>query len=190
MSKPKKTARLIITYRCNRSCPGCCNGHGNSVRNIENIKELLEYEEIIITGGEPMLLGEDLHEFIHALRYNHNYAGRIYLYTAFFKAWNTRQSTMLAHINGITYTIHAESSDADIFMLKKLSELSTLGLNDFSSRLIIDSRVYKKYDFSNIDLTNWDVIRKLQWKEDCKPAENEELLYFPLDGRFYDKTIL
>jgi len=37
----KKTARVIVTYKCNRSCPGCCNGHGNKVKKINDIQELL-----------------------------------------------------------------------------------------------------------------------------------------------------
>jgi hypothetical protein len=83
-------------------------------------------------------------------------------------------------MNGITYTIHAEATDADIMILKSLSKLTVLKEPNFSSRLIIDSRVYDHYDFSNIDLTNWDVIRKLQWKDHCEPAPNEELVEFLL----------
>lgn len=174
----KKTARVIVTYKCNRSCPGCCNGHGNSVRKIENIEELLGYEEIILTGGEPMLLGSTLQEFIQKLRVG-MYSGKIYLYTAHWKDSRFNHE-IIKMVNGITFTIHAEAVDADIISLKWLSKQKRLAEPNFSSRLIIDSRVYEKYDFSNIDLTNWDVIRKLQWKDYCPPAPNEELVEFLL----------
>ena len=38
----------------------------------------------------------------------------------------------------------------------------------------------KKYDLSNICLKTWDVVRKLEWKEKCDPADNEDLLLFHL----------
>lgn len=182
MSKPKTTARLIVTYRCNRSCPGCCNGHGNSVREIKDIQELLGFDEIILTGGEPMLLGFKLGQFISTLRED-GFKGKIYIYTAFFDENSVLHKNIIKNSDGITYTIHVEANDSDIKALKSLSEMPVLQWGDFSSRLIIDSRVYEKYDFSNIDLKNWDVIRKLQWKDECQPTEHEELLYFPLDGR-------
>lgn len=182
MSKSKTTARLIVTYRCNRSCPGCCNEHGNSVREIEDIQELLKYDEIILTGGEPMLLGFKLGQFISTIR-EEGYKGKIYIYTAFFDEKSILHRNIIKNSDGITYTIHAESNDVDIKALKSLSEMPALQWEDFSSRLIIDSRVYDRYDFSNINFSHWDVIRKLKWKDECKPAEHEELLYFPLDER-------
>jgi organic radical activating enzyme len=178
-SSMKKTARLIVTYNCNRSCPGCCNTHGNTVRKIENIEELLGYEEIILTGGEPMLLGFKLLDFIYRI-HDLKFKGNIYLYTAYWNDANMNYRELLQLVDGITFTIHAEANDKDIISLKRLSEYSRLRESNFSSRLIIDSRVYEKYDLSNIELTNWDVIRKLQWKDYCEPAPNEDLVEFLL----------
>lgn len=175
----KKTARVIVTYQCNRGCPGCCNGHGNAVRKIEDINDLLGYEEIILTGGEPMLMDEKLWDFYTRLK-AHGYVGKIYLYTAFWDNTNERHRTLLKWVDGITFTIHAEATDTDILALKLLSEHATLKYPRFSSRLIIDSRIFEKYDLSNIYLSNWDVIRKLQWKDYCPPAPNEELVEFLL----------
>jgi hypothetical protein len=149
------------------------------VRKIEDVQELLGYEEIILTGGEPMLYLMELNDFVVALR-NIGYKGNIYLYTATVNISSPGVMRLLRDIDGITYTIHAEANDSDIKLLKSLSSLSILGYENFSSRLIIDSRVYDRYDFSNIDLTNWDVIRKLQWKDYCPPAPNEELVEFLL----------
>lgn len=175
----KQTARVIVTYKCNRSCPGCCNGHGNAVRKIEDIRELLGFEEIILTGGEPTLLGLMLNGFVYSLK-DLGYKGKIFLYTATVDIYSPSIMRLLRDIDGITYTIHAEANDGDIKLLKSLSSLSILGYVNFSSRLIIDSRVFEKYDLSNINLNNWDVIRKLQWKDYCPPAENEELVEFLL----------
>ncbi len=174
----KKTARVIVTYKCNRSCPGCCNTHGNTVKKIEDIRELLGYEEIILTGGEPMLLVGKLMEFVSGLKAR-GYNGKIYLYTAYWKD-NRFNHEIIKMVNGITFTIHAEVNDSDIIALRTLSRQNRLADPKFSSRLIIDSRVYDRYDLSNIDLTNWDVIRKLQWKDYCPPAPNEDLVEFLL----------
>lgn len=182
MSKPKTTARLIVTYRCNRSCLGCCNNHDNRVREITDINELIEYDEIVITGGEPMVIPEEISKFIINVA-GAGYRGSIFLYTAYLRINSDLHKDIVDMVDGITYTLHAESLDGDIKNLKRLSSYRRLADSDFSSRLIIDSRLYDRYDFSNIDLTNWDVIRKLQWKDKCEPAEHEELLYFPLDGR-------
>lgn len=51
----KETARVIVTYRCDRHCPGCCNTQPQDVKTIHLIEELKDYEEIVVTGGEPLL---------------------------------------------------------------------------------------------------------------------------------------
>ena len=51
---------------------------------------------------------------------------------------------------------------------------------DLDMRLFIDKRVYDRYDLSNICMKTWDVVRKLEWKEKCDPAENEELFLWNL----------
>jgi len=175
----KTTARVIVTYNCNRNCPGCCNEHGNAVYKTDVINELLMYKELIITGGEPVLISEKVMDFISRLR-ELGYIGKIFLYTAAFDGYNLYHHAVLKQVDGITFTIHAEATDRDIISLKALSKQSILDKSNYSSRLIIDNRVYDHYDFSNIDLKKWDVIRKLQWKDECKPAENEILTEFLL----------
>lgn len=175
----KKTARVIVTWGCNRQCEGCCN---NSLDKSEiktvTIEELRQYEEIVITGGEPMLLKDKLYNFISDLKKNMPKA-KIYLYTSY---WDDSQLSKytIGMLSGISFTIHNESTDKDIIALKNLSRYIDRFL---STRLFIDNRLYDKYDFSNINFDRWDVIRKLQWKKECEPAHHEELLYFPLDGR-------
>ncbi len=49
-----KKLRLIITEKCNRKCSGCCNNDWN-IDKLPVITDFSKYNEIIITGGEPML---------------------------------------------------------------------------------------------------------------------------------------
>ncbi len=174
----KKTARVIVTLNCNRRCPGCCNINLPGHRKVSTDEELMGYQEIVITGGEPMLIPGKLLELINRM-WDKGYRGKIYLYTSF---WNGKgiSKEILKELDGFTFTLHAECTDKDIIALKSLSNSGILQNKDFSSRLIIDKRVYERYDLSNINFSRWDVIRKLEWKEKCNPAENEELLIYEL----------
>lgn len=63
----KKTARVIVTFGCNRKCPGCCNSQLPEYRTIHSDEELMKYQEIVITGGEPMLIPGKVLEFINSM---------------------------------------------------------------------------------------------------------------------------
>ena len=73
----KKTARVIVTLACNRKCPGCCNETIGKVASIGDISVLSDYEEVVITGGEPMLNPDSLLRFIKALK-KQNKQQRVY----------------------------------------------------------------------------------------------------------------
>ena len=171
----KKTARVIVTTTCNRRCPGCCNETIGRVASIGDISILSDYEEVVITGGEPMLNPNTLLRFIKALK-KQNKKQRIYLYTACLTMDD--HPVILKHLDGITVTVHAEATDNDIRDLKYMSY--NLYGEDLDMRLFIDKRVYDRYDLSNICMKSWDVVRKLEWKEKCDPADNEDLLLYHL----------
>lgn len=171
----KKTARVIVTYKCDRNCRGCCNGKPHDIREIESPKALRKYEEIVITGGEPFLDPKALKFFIKDLR-RQNRKVKIFLYTAYLHADEYKR--ILGLLDGMTVTLHAECTDDDIRNLKYMS--NGLDGEELDLRLFIDTRVYEKYDLSNIDFSAWDVVRKLEWKEECRPAENEDLLYLQI----------
>lgn len=171
----KKTARVIITYKCNRQCHGCCNSQPQEIREISNIERLAGYEEVVLTGGEPMLNPKELMGFIKKLK-KQNKNQRIYLYTACMEL--DEHMKLLNMLDGVTVTLHAEATDEDIRGLKYMSE--NLWGENVDLRLFIDERVYEKYNLSNIRMSTWDVVRKLKWKEKCEPAEHEDLLCFPI----------
>ena len=54
----KQTARVIVTLVCDRSCPGCCNTNGLDGIQEVNLERLKDYEEVVLTGGEPLLMGD------------------------------------------------------------------------------------------------------------------------------------
>ncbi|WP_312432736.1 4Fe-4S cluster-binding domain-containing protein [Lacrimispora sp.] len=182
----KDTARVIVTYDCPRSCPNCCNEHIGNVPAV-NFEDLLKYKELVITGGEPMMIGARVVEMIHRIRQS-GYAGKIWLYTAELNVQRWADKMVLQEVDGITYTFHYEYSQRDITLLKRLTghikELNkTGGLNSRSFRLLIDRRLEKEIDWKDIKIPGvWDEVRLLKWKDDeCPLPDNEELIYYDLE---------
>lgn len=99
-------ARVIVTKKCNRKCKGCCNERLGLIDKV-SFENLFKYEEICITGGEPMLMSERVVEMIHRLRLQ-GYTGKIWLYTASSRKlksyWACKM--LIDAVDGITYTIH------------------------------------------------------------------------------------
>lgn len=48
-----KKLRLLVTAKCHNKCPMCCNNQF-SIEKIP-VVDRLDYDEISITGGEPLL---------------------------------------------------------------------------------------------------------------------------------------
>ncbi len=175
-------ARIIVTTKCNRHCKGCCNDQ-EAFKNIEcldDINSLLEFEEIIITGGEPMLIASEVYLFLSDLRKRLLYPGKIYIYTALFNELLIEDySRIMDFADGLTYTLHYEATDQEVTWLAFLSKLLPC-MADRVYRLSIDSRLYNRYDFSNIDLSAWSVIRKIQWQDNCQLPPGERLFIYQL----------
>lgn len=83
-----KKLRLLVTAKCHNKCPMCCNNQFD----FEKIPvvDRLDYDEISITGGEPLLPGSShlttwLVGGIKATQYAMGLPkSTFYLYTAFF----------------------------------------------------------------------------------------------------------
>lgn len=175
-------ARVMVTTACNRHCENCCNEQDefSQVEVLDCIYSLLKYDEVIITGGEPMLISSEVALFIHELRRELGYAGKIYIYTALYnKGLFAEYRDLFKYINGLHYTIHHEATDQEVMELKLLSEMLPRK-SDLSFRLSIDSRLFERYDFSNIDFSAWSVIRKMKWQANCKLPDNEKLFIYDL----------
>lgn len=154
----KKTARVIVTLACNRKCPGCCNETIGKVASIGDISVLSDYEEVVITGGEPMLNPDSLLRFIKALK-KQNKRQRVYLYTACLSMDD--YGKILNQLDGITVTLHAEATDDDIRNLKYMSH--NLYGEDLDMRC--SSTVeYMKNMIYQYRLKTWDVVRKRNGK--------------------------
>lgn len=186
----KKTARVIVTYDCPRHCENCCNEHIGNVPEVK-FEELLKYEELVITGGEPMLLSPRVVEMIHRLRAK-GYTGKIWLYTSQIKTARWADRAVLNEVDGITYTLHHKPSQADLSAARKLSKYILDNLDnrthERSDRLLIDSRCYTVEVLRIIGsddhnpLDHWESVKSLKWKdEECPLPVGEELVFYDLE---------
>lgn len=183
----KKTARVIVTYKCSKKCENCCNEHIRDVPEVR-FEELLKYKEIVITGGEPMLIAPRVVEMIHRLRAN-GFTEKIWLYTANFRIEHWAHRRLIKEVDGITYTIHFPASKKDILYAANLNQFIRDHFdnrhNARSDRLIYDSRSRNVMDTvmaGTGDGNHWSKIKSLAWKTDeCPIPENEDLLFYDLE---------
>lgn len=177
----KKTARVIVAYKCNRKCENCCNEHIQDVPEIQ-FEDLLKYEEIVITGGEPMLIAPRVVEMVHRLR-DKGFRGKIWLYTATFDKKHWAHNMLIRDVDGITYTFHADYTNRDISMLKDLTEFLNSGGFPGSYRLMVDSRVMRDISLQDIKgIRKWTEVKSLIWRADeCPVPEHEDLLFYDLE---------
>ena len=170
-------ARVIITLACRRTCDGCCNNMPvfEEHRKIASIDAVAGYAEIMLTGGEPMLYPRQTLGLVHHLKAHTG--ARVYLYSALYtRADRITWSELLASLDAFQFTLHAEAQDGDVAALEQLCTLVAATPHPGRSfRLAIDRRLYERYDFSNLDLSGWDVVRKMVWIIDAPLPAGEDL---------------
>ena len=171
-----KKLRLLITDECPKNCEGCCNRDWDIVNlpKIELYKhDYSQYNEVLITGGEPLLGIEKLKEIIDTI--NAGYSRRvpkIYVYTS----WNGDPSSFFKtfeYAAGICYTIHTDEDAKFIkncdWFLKQCSYYENQ-LKNKSLRL----NVFKGIDYNKEALSeNWKIKDDIEWIKDCPLPDNE-----------------
>ncbi len=156
-----KTLRLLLFDKCNRRCPKCCNKTFDT-KNLPIVKSYKGYEEIILTGGEPMLYPGYVLNTILSIR-NQNPTAKIIMYTA--KTDDPFMlSIVLAKLDGITITIH-DDNDVDSFLQ------FNAGTRIVNKSLRLN--IFKCIDFETRFLNNWSIKENIEWLDDCPLPENE-----------------
>jgi len=166
-----KQARVVVTFKCPRSCPGCCNTYSSimaSAKTIHNFDGLKDYDVIMLTGGEPMLFPDrtiKMADIIHKKAPN----AKIFLYTALHKS-DGDLSRVLQHVDGVQFSLHAEANDKDIEEFHKFQEVAKKHVGSKSFRLYIDSAMPK-------ELQQKVRVNRSVWKRfEVKPWSSEEEL--------------
>lgn len=158
-----KSLRLLLWSECNRACPGCCNKQYDLTK-LPVETDYSEYNEIILTGGEPMLYPERLPIIIEIIR--HQTGAPIYMYTA--KVDDTYAAMrMLDLLDGITVTLHDQ---ADVKPFKKFSEF----MPDYFSERSLRLNVFKGVNWVYFAKDSWWQIKDgIVWLDPCPMPENE-----------------
>lgn len=114
-----KKLRLLLTTKCPNKCPMCCN---NSWDFSElPVVDRWNYEQIMFTGGEPLLMLNklcDLADSVRSITSTMGIDSKIYVYTAICD-WN-KLRTILKHVDGIVLTPHSKGS---VEAFKEFNEL-------------------------------------------------------------------
>ena len=132
-----RIARTIMTFDCQRDCDLCCNKYAPMQRLMtpSSLEDLKAYDQVLITGGEPMLYPRKAVELAKALR-EQNPMQTIYLYTALYSPYMEK---ILPYIDGVHFTIHYPTTRADLLGFYKFQDLIE-GWNK-SFRLYLEPRV-------------------------------------------------
>lgn len=123
----KRTARVIITLDCKRNCPYCVNKYESIkkiMKPIGSFTEVEDYQEILITGGEPMLNPPKTGAMIFNLRTAYP-KKTLYLYTAKYhhEIWK-----IIPFLNGVHYSIHEKATEIEVMEFHQFQD--TLYLRD------------------------------------------------------------
>ena len=160
--------RLLLLSQCNRECPGCCNKDWD-LGGLPIADSYKEYDEIFITGGEPMLKPDLIRRAVEEIR-EENPTAPIYLYTA--KPDPELVTLLQTHLDGVTLTLH-EPEDLGPTFIQFYYSVQALGFTETKSlRLNIFSNVH--YNYRDFPLDGWGVKDGIEWIKDCPLPVNEE----------------
>jgi len=161
--------RLLVTKKCHLKCEKCSNKQFD-LDNLPSLDEFHKFDEVIITGGEPYLYPDKLHNLIGYIK-GHSSA-KIYIYSAHFGILN--DTWLLSHIDGITFTIHKNSQfSLTIFKLSEF-KLAKIKLNHNLTLIL-----YIENDLYLVSLSDyyvnkhlWDKIKYFDMIDNCEIKED------------------
>ena len=165
-----KKLRLLITPDCNRNCPQCCNKNFDldALPQIAQADEFKKYDEIALTGGEPLLVYDKLRETIMYLREYGDYQGPLHLYTAMP---GHEHIVELAKITNLIITIHDKNAMID--MLDAWTLLEKIPIRYM--RVKLAPAVHQYYAMMDNLLYGCDV-ECFDWIEDCPLPGGEDFM--------------
>lgn len=158
MSKMKKL-RLLITKACPKQCEGCCNKDWK-LDELPICTDYSGYDEILITGGEPILRHNRLRSVITEIR-RVNKAAKIYIYTA-FPSFSIGELLIKGYIDGVTFTLHEQK---DVPKFEELNLFISLACMRNSPSLRLN--VFKGIKVKLPSMSNWIIKDNIEWIKDC-----------------------
>jgi organic radical activating enzyme len=162
-----KKLRLLVTKDCNRHCKGCCNKDWN-LDKLPNCKSYKGYDEIILTGGEPLLLDMMVLKLLFLdISKTMKSTAKVYLYTAMTHKI-TKILNVLYNIHGITLTLHSQKDVKSFIKLNRALKRTNV-FKHRSMRL----NVFKEVNLTGVDVSGWEVQSNMVWVKNCPLPKDE-----------------
>lgn len=164
-----KKLRLLVTQECPNHCPMCCNNSWDFSKLP--VVDRWNYEEIMITGGEPLLYPTLISRLVRGIREVQRVMGiecKIYLYTSRI---TTLICGSLYEFDGVVYTPHSEK-DIKEFLRVNDALLKTPPPSNISLRFNLFDNMRSLIP-EDTDLHLWKV-KDMQWIKDCPVPEGED----------------
>lgn len=166
-----KKLRLLVTAFCPNKCPMCCNNSWDFSKLP--IVDRWDYNEIMITGGEPLCFSVKVSNLLYSIRQVlevEQKHPKIYLYTS--NAEKNTWAQVLEYLDGIVYTPH-KIGDIDSFItLNQWLLVNKSYYSKISFRLNLFEDIEKLLP-KDIDLSLWKV-KHMEWIKDCPVPEGED----------------
>jgi hypothetical protein len=164
--------RLLLWPTCNRVCPGCCNNDWE-LDKLQVCDDFFDYDEILLTGGEPMIWPL---EVLRSIDYIRGYsAASMYLYTA--KVDDVDQALrVLRFVNGFTVTLHTQRDVAPFtaFAIAYLAKVRRGAMECKSMRL----NVFHGVAIDEAATEGFIVKRDMIWIKDCPLPQDEVFMRY------------
>lgn len=174
--------RLLVTTDCPNHCPMCCNNQFNfdELKRVEHF----DYDEIMITGGEPLLFVDKLIDLSTAIRsinpilYPEEEMPRIYVYTSI--PGITQFEEILDYVDGVVLTPH-NKEDVDRFVALNEYLYSLIKYEVDKGEISLRLNLFKNIKAmlpEDIDLSLWQV-KDMEWVKDCPVPQGEDFRRLP-----------
>ena len=166
----RNNCRVVLIDRCNLDCAFCCMKdkkiHGSFLStNASNIA-MMKYDEIAITGGEPLLEFDRLVQFICLVKY-FNPDAKVYLYTnGILLRSETAAMLKVAGLSGINWS-PKEKPDGYTLMLMSFVHVCQIPVRILIQDILVDDDILQYVLGNSIQLKQWSI-------GDCDDMEIED----------------
>lgn len=171
--------RLLVTTECPNKCPMCCNNSWDfsKLPKVEHF----DYDEIMITGGEPLLFEDKMGKLIDAIKaihpvlYPEEQEPKVYVYTSMCSMYKLAN---IWNADGFVLTPHSKK-DVEFFIHTNEFLLKSRLLKDNPKSLRLNLfKDIKEMLPEDIDLSLWKV-KDMEWIEDCPVPQGEDFRRLP-----------